>query len=429
MQTRQSKSATAEMTAFSEQDSSAYSGAGAVLEQAADQPNTLSALPDDVVTNEIVDHYLSPDSTSMLAKAFSTNSAARRNGLFAKLQDIATTKLLLWVILHEKDAINRAAAIIDRNPTVLLSNRVSITHRLGYTIKNRTPLQVALDAGDVTVSRSSAGMSEMIIEKILEHYGIAECRKQYAEWVISLAPKPKKLDPETITDDKLIDLLDAHFAKQQSDSEVFDFTAIPITPCTDTTPDASGDDVTESATLNIIERIRTAPIDHVKSACDEDICSPLWQDLELFRDAFDKMSHSKQTFNPYHLLKALEIYYATLADPPNGWGHSDDARLRRDLLWRQVIGYAQRDLPTCDAQALAKVFDSLAGKNWRDWGTLFFVYDRAAFTFLPWLPHFMLLRTSLWPLREFYRKKQVAMHRLCIGIHTQVWAPVRNCLY
>ena len=69
------------------------------------------------------------------------------------------------------------------------------------------------------------------------------------------------------------------------------------------------------------------------------------QALKGFRTAFTDLAIKEMFFNPSHLIDALKVYDAQF--DPWSWN-------QRDLFWRQVIGYTQRFLPVCYAQAFCQ---------------------------------------------------------------------------
>jgi hypothetical protein len=75
-----------------------------------------------------------------------------------------------------------------------------------------------------------------------------------------------------------------------------------------------------------------------KTQNDTAICNA----LNHFRCDFTALAMQETFFNPSHLIKALEVYNEQF---PN-WSWE-----QRDLFWRQVIGYTERFLPACLAQA------------------------------------------------------------------------------
>lgn len=74
----------------------------------------------------------------------------------------------------------------------------------------------------------------------------------------------------------------------------------------------------------------------------------LTEAFNLFREQFTQLSHSEKIFNPYHLLKIYTIYNTSWDDK------SDPDHQKRDLCFRQVIGFVQRFMPACYAQAFSQ---------------------------------------------------------------------------
>ena len=90
--------------------------------------------------------------------------------------------------------------------------------------------------------------------------------------------------------------------------------------------------------------IRASPVEVITALMKQfDNNSPLHRALYTFRQAFTQKSLSERVFNPYHLLRAFEMYDAQFSNL-DSWGKSN-------LFWHQVIGYVQRYLPDCYAQA------------------------------------------------------------------------------
>ena len=73
--------------------------------------------------------------------------------------------------------------------------------------------------------------------------------------------------------------------------------------------------------------------------------SLLCQTFNRFRDDFTLCSQQEILFNPKHLINAFEIYTENFKH----WDWN-----RRDLFWRQVIGYVQRFLPANLAQDVSQ---------------------------------------------------------------------------
>lgn len=98
-----------------------------------------------------------------------------------------------------------------------------------------------------------------------------------------------------------------------------------------------------SALAQIITNSAEADINAAlqKTQNNTEIC----QALNHFRDDFTALSMQEMFFNPSHLLEALKIY----SEQFDSWSWG-----QRNLYWRQVIGYTQRFVPACFAQAFVQ---------------------------------------------------------------------------
>lgn len=236
--------------------------------------------------------------------------------------------LLLAVVQGDEAEVKRQLEI---NPRLLCSTRGEATDYSGRFIKELTPFQAALCAGDVE-------MCEMMKDYFAKlENGQAELEKQF--------------------NDIFPNGLEVHVQIQQDN--VFDFN-------------------------EILQAIICAPDNEVIAALDKafDKNLPLHQALEKFRKAFAEKSLSEKVFNPYHLLQAFRIYDAAIVlkvielsegelSEPVLAGESSEAHqatylecdssksliitaAKRDLFWRQVIGYVQRYLSACILQAFVR---------------------------------------------------------------------------
>ncbi len=92
----------------------------------------------------------------------------------------------------------------------------------------------------------------------------------------------------------------------------------------------------------------------------------LCQTLNQFRNNFTHCSQQEKVFNPQHLIKAYLLY----DEHYEQWKDWE----RRDLFWRQVIGYVQRFLPANIAQDIAQgLYNRVEGdeKAWRSFNFRF----------------------------------------------------------
>src|SRR3990167_1903485 len=96
----------------------------------------------------------------------------------------------------------------------------------------------------------------------------------------------------------------------------------------------------------IVDAITSSNDADVQQALDLELPNHtvLWGKLEQFRADFTKHSQAETVFNPKHLMKAFELY-------DQKFDHWDWPK--RDLFWRQVIGFTQRFLPANIAMVFA----------------------------------------------------------------------------
>jgi hypothetical protein len=193
---------------------------------------------------------------------------------------------------------------LEINPGLLTSTLGEAKDYSGRDIKELTPFQAALCSGDVEMCE----MMKTYFDKIKN--GNEEIKKQ-----------SKAIFPEGI---------DAHVKKQQEN--VFDFNEIMKVII-----NANGDEATSALNKKFDKKLS------------------LHQALEKFRTAFTEKSLSEIVFNPTHLLKAFEMYN-TEFNNLNNWD-------KRDLFWRQVIGFVQRYLPACMLQAFAQGIYGIVEEN------------------------------------------------------------------
>lgn len=107
---------------------------------------------------------------------------------------------------------------------------------------------------------------------------------------------------------------------------------------------------------HIVDAITRAHKTDVKAALEleQPNTTALWQALEQFRRDFTRCSQQEIIFNPAHLQRAFELHDAKCDD----WNWN-----RRDLFWRQVVGYIQRFLPANIAQDVAQGLYYRVGEN------------------------------------------------------------------
>lgn len=201
---------------------------------------------------------------------------------------------LLAAIVQGNQA--EAERLIKLDPSFLLSNQGEATDYSGRKFTKLTPFQAAL----CTLDDDMCTMMKGYFDKIDD--GQAKMQIQLNE-----------IFPEG---------LDAHVQSQQDEAYNFD---------------------------RILQAIIDAPDAEVTAALEKEfhkIDLSLIKALNQFRNEFQEKSLSKAVFNPYHILKAYETYN-------NNFGNLESWD-KRDLFWRQVVGYTQRLASDVFKQALAQ---------------------------------------------------------------------------
>lgn len=103
-----------------------------------------------------------------------------------------------------------------------------------------------------------------------------------------------------------------------------------------------------------------------KTQNDTAICNA----LNHFRGDFKALAMQETFFNPLHLIRALKVYNEQF----DNWSWA-----KRDLFWRQVIGYTQRFLPACLAQAVVQGLYSIVEEQQPVGRSLKFKYDSGSY--------------------------------------------------
>ena len=99
----------------------------------------------------------------------------------------------------------------------------------------------------------------------------------------------------------------------------------------------------------LLECIHLSAEDKVQTLLDNplDTKSTLGQALENFRKDFTRLAMEEKFFNPTHLIEVFNIYAQQCIT--KNWSSKQLC-----LFWNQVIGYTQRFLPACYAQAFCQ---------------------------------------------------------------------------
>ncbi len=231
----------------------------------------------------------------------------------------------------------KAQAILDANPELILTHTAKTIDYSGKSIEGLTAFQAALCAGD----------ADMV--KMMQSY-FATLDGGDEQVVLQI----KTLFP---------DGFDAHLVQQLG--ATFDFSAI-----FDAISIASDDEVENALALSGVEFKQS---DTARSKPDGELT--LTEAMNRFRESFTSTSLCEQTYNPQHLLQAIRLYASTFeAETLEDWLQDDRRgrdinwdKGRRDLFWRQIIGFCQRFVPACTAQAFAQGLSSVVTFPGRKW--------------------------------------------------------------
>ncbi len=235
------------------------------------------------------------------------------------LSTAQVTRLLARVVRGEQV---EAEALLIKNPKLLLLNTGRGADYSGRIVVGQTAWQAALCAGDV----------EML--QMIEPYfdSIAVTKKDKNNTPIRITGREIR---ERQTAEIFPKGFDAHVAQQESSTFNFDAIVAAI-------GEANDDQLKSAINLEgaILPVTDASPIMTNAGAVNE-----LTKALNAFRQAFTAQSLNEQVFNPQHLQRALEIYTAQY----DGWNYK-----KCQVFWSQVVGFAQRFMPACYAQAFAQ---------------------------------------------------------------------------
>jgi hypothetical protein len=223
-------------------------------------------------------------------------------------------KSLLTAVVEGNEALARE--FIISHPELLLDCSAIVTDLSGKKIEGLTPLQAAICSGDIDMVQM---MKEVLQRKIQRGVQLGfepelEMQRQFA----AIYP----------------DGIDAVYAAQIAKADDF----------------KNANRLENYNLLYIFTSITTASEEQIKFELEtpgqNNSDSPLNAALHNFRAQFTSTSNQELIFNPFYLLMAFEFYneeFDNFNDPD-----------RRDLFWRQVIGYIQRHLSACYLQAFAR---------------------------------------------------------------------------
>jgi len=230
----------------------------------------------------------------------------------SRMHSEAINPVLQHVAYGEESRVRDALESVKRDPAqlaALLSDTGTVKDYSDRIITGMTLLQAAAAAGDI----------DMCL--MLKNYMSPE---EFATQLAEIFPNG----------------IEAHETDQQRNTFNFDAILAAIRAATPADLDAALNKIGAEFTQS--DSARAKP-DHELS---------LIEALNRFREQFAQHSHSEKIFNPQHLLRAFEVYNAL-------WNQcerdgSDRDYKKRDLFWRQIIGYTQRFMPACYAQAFAQ---------------------------------------------------------------------------
>lgn len=206
---------------------------------------------------------------------------------------------LLEAVIKGNEA--KAKQILEYYPHLLIDHSGSAIDHSGRKYTNLTPFQAAIYVCDVK-------MCQMII--------------RFFEGHDQLTAQLKAKFPNGI---------DAYMQNQQQVENVFDFN-------------------------EIANAIKTASDQEIDIALSKNFAQAtnLNTALEEFRRNFDLQAQAELTFNPHHLaeaFRALKNHFILSFDD------EISSNPRKELFWRQVIGYVQRYLPAGIAQEFVHGFN------------------------------------------------------------------------
>lgn len=305
---------------------------------------TILILEGNLRCTSLLEEYL--DTPSLVAFSQACKTAQRMS------YDALLKSLLSAVVCGDEKL---AKKIVTVHPKLLLDASARVKDYSGKEIKDLTPLQAAICAGDVD-------MVQMIFD-VLQH-------KLEDGITLSFEPKHEiqrqfsKIYPEGI---------DAVEAYQKVEAQAF-----------------------KASTLNqIFAAINAATENQVKFELDTPGQAIIATEEELrfeqenpgvvsehrrlnvalhnFRAQVAALSNLETIFNPFNLLAAFDLYneqYDNLS------GNDDEQENKRDLLWWQVVGYIQRHLPACYLQAFARGICAIAEEGAKLERTFVFHFSR-----------------------------------------------------
>ena len=258
----------------------------------------------------------------------------------------AVNPLLQQLVYGEESNVKEKLEAVKNNVaqlSALLEHTGTVQNYSDCTITQMTLLQAAAAAGDLEMC-----------QMLKSYMDTDEFKNQLAE-----------LFPDGIK---------AHVIKQQQD--VFNFDSIIAAI------DQASDDALDAALSKVGAQFTQT--DTARNKSDDQLT--LVEALNRFREQFATRSNKEKIFNPYHLLRAYEAFDELWDQGQHGDDNTNDKKI--DLCLRQMVGFIQRFVPACYAQAFIQgLLHLVKVENYQndDWHhkalerTLKFKYNQGAY--------------------------------------------------
>lgn len=234
----------------------------------------------------------------------------------SRMHSEAIKPILQHVVYGEESRVKEALEAVKSNATLsaLLSDTGIVKDYSDRTISGMTLLQAAAAAGDIE-------MCQML--------------KPYFD----LIPNGQQEFANQL-DELFQEGIEVHEIEQQRNTFNFDSILAAILVASSTDLDAALNKTGAQSTET--DSARAKP----------DSALSLTEALNRFREQFAQHSRSEKIFNPQQLLRAFEVYCALWDQCQRDFSDLDYNKC--DLFWRQIIGYTQRFMPACYAQAFSQ---------------------------------------------------------------------------
>ncbi|OGT47318.1 MAG: hypothetical protein A3E82_07525 [Gammaproteobacteria bacterium RIFCSPHIGHO2_12_FULL_38_11] len=216
----------------------------------------------------------------------------------------------------------------------------------GKTIENMTLLQAAAAAGDVSLHPE-------LIASDIKHQGMCEIIQSYFD-----ANDKTEIDTQYAA--LFPNGFDACVQEQKHKAETFHLLELMLGAISQATP----------AELDMALSLNGARFDEQGDATRRKSFEQLLftEKFNRFREVSAKRFLGESIFNPYYLLRALELYN-TFCDRCERDASLDPTLNKRRLFWCQIIGFIQCFVPACVGQAFSQGLWYLVkvdqDSNWR----------------------------------------------------------------